>query len=300
METVRNNSGGHTTSELISELGKPTLYPAICWLLTSKLGVKVAACTSTRDITLSAHPGVVFKSASGIVPTLIDAEEGGGSTGLQVLSVFSDEITEEQIDAGDWNSAAFEIFLINRKVPEMGELIFFSGQIGQVDVEGGNFTAEARPLSSLTARQFGRVVTHKCGVRQFADKNAANQCKLDPADFTTTGVAVTTGGSQTIFIATGLSGLSGGHTYTNGVVTWTTGPNMGRQSEVKSWDNSTKQIELHIEMAELIGVGDTFSIIEGCDRTPGVCHDVFNNMVNIRSYHQVTNIEDINVIDRAQ
>lgn len=298
-ETIRNNTGGYTATALLDHIAGSTVYPAICWLLRSKQGVTVGATTHTRDLALAAHPGVIFREQSGIVPTLIDSETGSGSTGLQVFSVFSDEITEEQIDAGDWNSAEFEIFAINRKVPEMGELVFFSGEIGQVDAEGVTYTAEARPLSSKTGRQLGRVVGHKCEVREFADKNTANRCKLDPATFTSSGT-VTTGASTTIFRASGLSALADGHTYTNGVVTWVTGVNAGRKSEIKRWDNTTKEVELHIEMPELIAVGATFTVLEGCDRTAGICHNTFANIINFRGYPQQTNPEDMSIIDPAQ
>lgn len=67
-----------------------------------------------------------------------------------------------------------------------------------------------------------------------------------------------------------------------GVVTWISGDNDGRSTEVKEWTSASSTIALHLPMAELVQVGDKLSVYAGCDKQVNTCQAKFNNVLNFR------------------
>lgn len=234
----------------------PTTTLATCWKLVSKpnsLGLirTVVATSHTRDLVLSGHPNLVFLSAQGVVPSAVDTETGLNSAGLEVDAVFVvDVLSEESIASGDWDSAYFEVFVVNYEVPTMGELIMFAGYIGDVKTYGDRFRAEGRPLSSKATQQIGNLYVPKCIARNLGD----SKCKVplvNPAQPITNippATAAGDGGVITIFgTVTGGnsnvefldSAIAFTHNYFNyGIVQFTSGVLAGRMSEVQNFIGS--------------------------------------------------------------
>lgn len=236
MKSARNYTAPYTANSFREYLAEPSLTLATCWKLVSKTNVVVGATTHTRDLTLSGHAGVTFKSSQGIVPSAADTELGLGSAGLEVDSVFSvDVLTEETVAAGDWDGAYFEVFLVDYTNLDLGDLVMFAGTIGEVKTYGERFRAEGRPLTSKATQQIGDIYTEKCTVRRLGD----TRCKIpvtigataagDGGIITSTGT-VTTGGSNVQFSDTSRGEVTGYYTY--GTVTFTSGVLAGRSSEI--------------------------------------------------------------------
>lgn len=70
--------------------------------------------------------------------------------------------------------------------------------------------------------------------------------------------------------------------FAGGVLTWESGPNVGRSIEVKAWTQATSQVELFLPMGYAIQPGDTFRIHPGCDKRLDTCIDRFANVLNFR------------------
>ena len=70
-----------------------------------------------------------------------------------------------------------------------------------------------------------------------------------------------------------------------GLVTWLTGQNAGLTMEVRSWDGTN--VNLFLPMPYTIQVGDTFSIVPGCDKRAPTCVSKFNNVFNFRGERDV-------------
>jgi hypothetical protein len=68
--------------------------------------------------------------------------------------------------------------------------------------------------------------------------------------------------------------------YQNGVVTWTSGANLGLSMEVKTYRPG--YIELFQPMIFTVALGDTYSIKAGCDKQLSTCLGRFNNVINFR------------------
>lgn len=66
-----------------------------------------------------------------------------------------------------------------------------------------------------------------------------------------------------------------------GEITFTSGLNNGLTFEVKSYVPG--QITLYLPLPYLAAIGDTYSIVAGCDKTLATCRDRFDNLANNRS-----------------
>lgn len=299
---VRNNQSLYTEQSLLDHLAGNGLDVAVCWKLSLTSGVSVGATSCTHDLVLPGHPGMTFKSNGGASPSAVDAEAGQSSAGLEVEAVFDDDlITEAHVASGDLDDAVFEIFRVNYKVLDMGELVDFSGLIGEIHSEGPRFQAEARPKTSLAGLNIGRYTRSRCDVKHFADKFQENRCKLDPAGIapdggplTVTGT-VTTGGSVEEFIDSSRTETEDDYFEE---VTFTSGVLSGRTYEVRRYDKTLKKFMLQVATAEEIAAGVTYSAKRRCWRTEADCIK-FANIINNRSYGKITNIEDAQRINRA-
>jgi uncharacterized phage protein (TIGR02218 family) len=264
----------------------------------------IGATSHTKDLMLPGHAGVIFQSSRGGAPSVIDTEPGSQSAGLQVESVFDDDaVTKESVEAGDWSGAKFEIFTVNLRTLNMGQLVEFSGKVGRVQTEGPAYTAEARPLTAIAQGQVGRLAVARCDVVNFADKYLENRCKLDPAatlldggPITVTGT-VTSAADGTEFVDS--SRTEGADYFSNGEVTFTSGPLAGRTYGVRTYDSAAKRFTLRRAAPVRIGAGWTYTAKRGCPRTPGFCSSVGGNIINHRGERFITNMEKIQRIRRA-
>lgn len=265
----------------------------------------LGATSHSSDLELPGHPGVVFKKSLGGSPTAIDTETGYQSAGLDVESIFDDEsISEESVEAGTWKRAKFEIYTIVPADLALGQLVEFSGRIGNVETEGPTYKAEARPLTSVAQGNVGQLAVARCNVVHFADASLENRCKLSRAStahdgfpITVTGT-VTNGASSTQFIDS--SRTEPVDHFTMGEVTFTSGPLSGRTYEVGDYDSTTKTFTLRRAAHVRIGTGWTYSAVRGCRRTAADCINKYNNIINHRGERFITNIEQIHQIERAR
>jgi len=301
MKTPINFSSPYDVTSLITFLEDPVTQ-AFAWKLTphpnSILTNAIAATSYSSDLTLPGHGSTVFRSAGGLQEaSAIDNESGGEGAGLSFVAFFDDDaITAFQVNAGDWDGAMLSIYSFNYRQLKMGQLIEFEGPIGAMTEEGPTFTSEARQLTSVAKVKIGRLASSMCDAVPFGGP----RCKKDLTALTRTGKVVTSlpdaDNTRTIFRASALPSPT--VSYVEGKVIWTTGNNTGRKSEIKSFTNGTKELELHEELPLPIAVSDQFTIIEGCDHTWEMCQ-LYGNATRFKGQPFIKNLEEANRIDRA-
>ncbi len=97
------------------------------------------------------------------------------------------------------------------------------------------------------------------------------------------------------------SALGSDEWFKAGHLKWASGLNSGISMEVKSWDKTTKEIVLFLEMPFDITVGDTFDIYPGCQkRILDDCRDKFSNVENFRGEPNVPGTDQMLRIPDAQ
>ena len=254
-------------------------------------GLGIGATSHTSDIVLQGHPGIIFKQRQGLIPSAVDVEAGLTSAGLEVDAVFDDVlISEESIASGYWNSAYFEIFVVNYTALDMGEYVMFAGFLGDIQTAGKRFRAEGRPLTSKSLQQTGILTNQNCRVRRLGD----HECKVnlnapaagDGGIITVTGTVTASGGSAEF---TDSSRTESSRYFEHGILEFTSGVLDGFQAEIKSFTGGV--FELQEPMTRAIPVGTTYKAIRGCNRTFRMCRDVYDNILNYRGFPSVPGLE---------
>ena len=200
----------------------------------------------------------------------------------------SASIVEADITAGLWDYAEINIFQVNYNDLTMGEMDMLRGWIGEVKTGKLVFIAELRSLTQKLQQTIGSLYSPSCRAIL-----GDTQCKVNLASFTFTASATTITNNRQ-FLASGL--VNAANYFDYGILTWTSGLNIGISMEVKTY--LVGSVELQLPMPYAVQVGDTFSVVSGCNKvardnaTTGVlgnCKGKFNNIINFRGEPDVPN-----------
>lgn len=249
-----------------------------CWRVSRRDGVTFGFTDHDHDLTFD---GTTFEAATGFTATEIRDNVGLGVDNLEVTSALvSDRLSEEALSAGDFDDAAVEIFRVNWGDPSQ-RVCMRTGSIGEVRRAGATFTAEIRGLAHYLQQPTGRLFQYGCDA-EIGD----NRCGLDVSGpiYTGTGsiAAVVTPRS---LISADFADYDDGW-FTRGLLTFTSGQNVGRSLEVKrhSLTGDTATVELWQAPPRVVAAGDAFTIKVGCDKAFNTCRFKFANAVNFRGF----------------
>lgn len=249
-----------------------------CWRIVRGDGAVLGFTDHDRAVVFG---GVSHEPASGLDASDAVAHAGLQVGGLEVTGVFSSErITEADLEAGLYDNARVETFLVNWTAPEERHLMRV-GSIGEVKREGAAFTAEVRSLTHALDQRRGRIFRATCD----ADLGDA-RCGIDlgSAEWTASATVVSTDGAGRIDALVPGSRPTG--FFDSGLLTFTGGANAGRRSEVLRHvrDEDGDHLELWQAMTDAIAPGDPFTVSAGCDKRFATCRDRFDNVVNFRGF----------------
>ncbi len=168
----------------------------------------------------------------------------------------------------------------------LGTLLWFYGQVAECDVGRSKIAVKVKSLMNLLSLQqmprrlYGAACTHvfgdaMCGYDRFAGKNALG---------TSTG-----NGHTTVTAAAGtIQGLIActaavPTVYSEGTITGATGANAGYSRTIANLGNGS-QIGLFKAFLFTIAIGDTFTLLPGCDHTTGTCNATFQNLLRFGGF----------------
>lgn len=206
-------------------------------------------------------------------PSTAYARLGLSVDNLDVSGVIdSVQVTDDDLMAGRWHFAAVELFEVNYADLSQGVHTIGSGNLGRVKVEGPIYRAEVLGLTHLLKQRIGRIAMPTC------DWNLGDsRCGIDLDTFPNGKVTGTITQVDSIWqfrdsALTWATGWSNG-----GLLTWTSGPNIGLSMEVKSYDGTLKAVMLRQAMPYQWSIGDAYEMQAGCDKTRATCRTKFNN-----------------------
>ena len=252
-----------------------------CWRVTRSDGAVLGFTDHDRTITFDA---VDHEPESGLDASAAVAHAGLQVGGLDVTGAFaSDKITEADLEAGLYDNARVEAWLVNWADATQRHRMRV-GSIGEVRRAGQSFTAEIRSLSHALDQARGRIFRATCDA-DLGDARCA--IDLESADWTASATVTETDGFTRLTAS--VPGTRPTGFFDQGSLTFTSGANAGRKSEVLRHmrDGGGDHIELWQAMAEPIVVGDAFTISAGCDKRFSTCRDRFDNAVNFRGFPQM-------------
>jgi uncharacterized phage protein (TIGR02218 family) len=264
--------------ELAAHLASGATTLCTCWRVTRGDGVVLGFTDHDRTLVFD---GIEHEPESGLDASAAVAHAGLQVGGLDVTGAFaSEKITEPDLEAGLYDNARVEAWLVNWAEISQKHLMRV-GSIGEVKREGVSFTAEIRSLSHALDQPRGRLFRSTCD----ADLGDA-RCTLNDASAEWTASATVASTDGVAGLTASVPGDRATGFFDQGVVTFTSGANAGRRSEVlrHARDDDGDHIELWQAMAETIVAGDAFTIAAGCDKRFSTCRERFDNAVNFRGF----------------
>lgn len=233
----------------------------------------------------------IYKTASGWTRSAVQDKVELAPGNQEITGIAIDPyVTEADVRAGLFDGSTIEHFYAvptDNSFLTYGRIYLPTHYISEVKLIDGIYVLECRgytyPLQSNLIDLFGPLCR-----ADFADKNGANKCKLDPLDFTITGSALSpsskynSGYNQ--FSFTPITGTMG-ENWKWGTVIWDTGANAGLQMEISDVDITSTpllpRIVLYVGMPFAIVDGDTFHAVAGCAKTNVACK-FYGNIANMR------------------
>ncbi len=232
----------------------------------------------TNHDTALTFEGDIYEAQTGFSTTAIENDNNLGVNNLDVIGILaSTQINEDEIRNGLFDYANIFVSVVNYESIADGSIAIQRGVLGEAILRDNNsFSIELRGMSQYFAGTIGDKYYPECGV----DLGDA-KCQVDVGALTVVDTVATVVDRTTFTLTTA---TNADNAFNLGVLTFTSGANIGRSLEVISWTLSTKTIVLYLPAGETIEVGDTVSVYPGCDKLLSTCRDVFDNVVNFRGF----------------
>lgn len=266
------------TPDLAAHLAGGETTLCHCWRVTRRDGVVLGFTDHDADVPLA---GLVCQAGSGFL-----AGAGGEETGLpaaagEIEGGFSSPlVTAAHLEAGLYDGATVDLFVVNWKNPAQAVLIG-RRDIGEVTVEGAHFRTELRPITHRLHQPRGRAYLRSCT----ADFGGPD-CGLSPVTGQHRGEGtVVSVLSETRLLVSGLSGFAG-DAFTFGRATFTSGARAGLAAGIAASQLSGGHhlLDLWLPGTADVAPGDRLSLLVGCDKRFETCRDRFANHLNFRGF----------------
>ena len=252
-----------------------------CWRISRADGVTLGFTDHDAVLTFD---GTDFEPESGFAASevrsgsdlSVDAQDAEG-----VLS--SDRITETDIIDGRWDAARVELWRVNWADTSQ-RVLLRRGAVGQIRRGRMAFVAEVRSLAHALGQTLRRTFQASCDAA-LGDA----RCGIDLENTVYKGSGLVTDLLRDrAFLAMGLSGFAAGW-FTSGTLTWTSGANVGRITEVLGHGLTDAIASLTLLEAPVRGIadGDAFIARAGCEKRIATCGAKFANTVNFRGFPNI-------------
>lgn len=273
MKIISNGLDVHLASEVTTI--------ATCWKLTRRDNTVFGFTDHNKDLAIDE---ITYLASSGFTPSAVASNSELSVDNLDIEGVIDNSIiTEVDIQAGLYDYAQIEIFMVNYQDLTQGSLNLRTGWLGEIKFGRDRFVTEVRGLMQNLSQGIGELYSPSCRA-QLGD----SRCGVNLAAFTVTG-SVTSATSNQVFSDSTRMEADG--YFDGGKITFTSGLNNGLSMEVKSFVDGT--ITLVLPMAFTVAVTDTFSLVAGCDKNFDTCIAKFSNAVNFRGEPHVPGLDEM-------
>ncbi len=229
--------------------------------------------------------GVLYSSAQGLDVSSLSLTAGLAVDNLEMTTLDDGSLFKQnEVFGGVWRNTRFTIARYNFASPSDGLEVLMAGTIGEVTTSDGYVRLELRGLQAPLQQTIGQVVSITCRAR-LGDA----LCRVNLAPLTFSGT-VSTVANRREFTSTSLSQAE--HYFTEGLLTFTSGPCKGFSHKVKY--SSGANVQLQLPTPSDFAVGDTFTIVAGCrKRFTEDCTNRFANALNFQGEPHIPGVDGI-------
>lgn len=245
---------------------------------------QVFAFTSAdQDVTISS---VLYKSAPGLDVSSIAVTAGAAVDNLELNTLDDGSIfTRADVLGGLWRNAAFTLQRYNWASPSDGVETIMAGLLGEIRYLRSSIVVELRGLQQFLQQPLGNVSSKTCRARL-----GDTLCTKALGPFTAT-ATVTSVASNQVFTASSLAQAA--DYFGEGILTWTSGPNINLVQKVKTHDTGGV-LTLSLPMFQTVAIGHAFSIVAGCrKRMAEDCITKFANVLNFQGEPHLPGVDAV-------
>ncbi len=252
---------------------------------------KVYGFTShTTPVTIG---GVFYDAKQGLDVSSIVLSGGLEVDNLELTTIDDGTFFDRnEILANVWQNSRFVLFAYNYAAPTQGLDYKLAGTIGGVRLLRGAITMEFRGLQQYLQQPVGVVTSKTCRARfaDFPEPNPQARCRLNVAAYTDSLIVGSAADRRTFSVSRPSGSPRPNGYYSNGIITWTSGPNAGLRAKVKSYEASPSLIELVSDMPHPILAGHTLQAIAGCSKRREDCV-AFGNILNFQAEPDIIGVD---------
>lgn len=267
-----------------TELAGPARF-AVCIKLTSRIaGIDPLTVTAHDAPLVDPVDGLTYAPipGGGLSDIVTDSSVAAGNVNVDGAAI-APYPTMDSVRAGDWDYARAIVFYLCWADPSKGRHILRAGRIGEVSAGLDTFNLEIRGLVQVLSTSIVPVTQPSCRHR-FGDDLCNLNGTTAPADWKIDAIVDSTnldGNGNTVVHASELvegTPTQAGGNFAHGYVSWTTGNNAGRISDIKR--SQAGEVVLDHTPPYAIAVGDAFTAYYGCDNKRETCIARFDNINN--------------------
>jgi uncharacterized phage protein (TIGR02218 family) len=242
-----------------------------CWRLTLQSGERMGF--TDHDVAV-VFDGTTFEAQAGFSASEIESALGMSVDNLDASGALSSaQLSQTRIAAGDFDHAQIEVWKVNW-ADATQRVLQRKGHLGEVTYGQGAFTAEVRGLAHLLNQKQGRLYRNGC------DANLGDaRCGVNLSPFTkaVTVTALREGGFES-----SLHAGAADEFFTRGEVVFASGRRLAikRQRLLAT----ALRIDLWDSPRFAIAIGESVSLVAGCDKQLATCTAKFANAVNFRGF----------------
>jgi uncharacterized phage protein (TIGR02218 family) len=249
-----------------------------CWRVLRRDGVVLGFTEHDHDLSFA---GTQFLAASGFSASDGEEEAGLPAATSNVAGGFShDAITEADLNAGLYDGARVEVYLVNWAVPDQ-HLLLKVQEIGEVTRQTGQFQAELRSFAARLSEPQGRIYVRRCDA-VLGDARCGIDLGLPQYRAEGTVAAVL---DATRLVLSGTGDVAADF-FAHGKLTFVEGANAGFSADIDSHSatNAGLQVTLWLPLDTMPDVGNRIVLIAGCDKAFATCRAKFANPENFRGF----------------
>lgn len=250
-----------------------------CWRVIRRDGTVLGFTEHDHDLTFS---GTSYLAASGFSAS--DGEEAAGlpAATITVAGGFSSEaISEADLNAGRYDGARVEVYLVNWADPAQ-HLLLKVQEIGEVTRQTGQFQAELRSFAARLSEPQGRIYTKRCDA-VLGD----SRCGIDlglPQYRAEGRIAAVVDATRLLLSGVGTVAAN---FFAGGKLTLTGGANAGLSLDIDSHETTSAGLQIMLWLPLETSppeAGDAVVLTAGCDKSFATCRAKFANQDNFRGF----------------
>jgi uncharacterized phage protein (TIGR02218 family) len=245
------------------------------FVLTQLDGTITYFTDAQQSVTVSSQ---VYEPAAGVSVGALQlrVNEAAGALTITVAAVDGGTIGFDDLLRGSYDNAELRFYIADHSDPDDERLEIWRGWFTRIDMnERGEASVEVNGLLHKARYFITEEYSPVCRA-QFGD----SRCGINLATYTRTGTVVSASGYQ-VTLSLDSAAPTGG--FALGSIVATSGANVGRGIEIRSWNSGTSTATCFVQPALAFQPGDTVSIVAGCDFTTGASGcGKYSNILNFR------------------